>query len=121
MIFRDRADLVGTDRDVTNDNYDSTRLLLAEDGASVGMTDAVIKPGVTGTYGYSDRTEIAYCISGSAVVVDLGTGHTQTTGPGRLWIAPPGSSFTIEATEPTRLICVFDPPLTGAETGIISI
>ncbi|GAA4183118.1 ectoine synthase [Streptosporangium oxazolinicum] len=119
MIFRDIADAFGTKRDVRNENYHSTRLLLAEDGAGVGLNDVVLNPGVEGAYGYPDRTEIAYCVSGAATVVDLGTGEEHAVVPGVLWVAPPGSKFTLVATEPLRLICVFDPPLEGTETGII--
>ncbi len=42
----------------------------------------------------------------------------KVIGPGILWVAPPGSRFTFEASETTRLICVFDPPLEGTETGL---
>lgn len=119
MFFRDRADLAGTDRDVRHRNYRTTRLLLAEDGTAVSLTDITLEPGIEATYGYPDRTEIAYCISGAALVVDLTTGAEQAIRPGVLWVAPAGSTFTFRASEPTRLICVFDPPLIGTETGIV--
>lgn len=119
MIFRNRADLAGTPRDVINENYHSTRILLSEDNIGVGLHDVVINPGVKDTYGYPDRTEISYCISGTATVVDLDSGEEQAIGPGVLWVAPPGSRFTLTADEPLRLVCVFDPPLEGTETGII--
>jgi L-ectoine synthase len=119
MFFRDRADLIGTDRDVRHVNYRTTRLLLAHDPAPVSLTDITLEPGIKDTYGYPDRTEIAYCISGAASVVDLDSGTQQTIRPGVLWVAPAGSRFTFVASEPTRLICVFDPPLEGDETGIV--
>jgi L-ectoine synthase len=78
-----------------------------------------LHPGIEDTYGYDDRTEFAYCISGSATVVDLGSGESRHITPGILWIAPPGSRFTFRADEETRLICVFDPALDGNETGLI--
>lgn len=120
MIFRDRSALIGTDRDVRHRNYHTTRILLADDPSPVSLTDITLEPGIKDTYGYPDRTEIAYCISGAATVVDLDRGHEQSIRPGVLWIAPPGSRFTFVASEPTRLICVFDPPLHGTETGIAS-
>lgn len=119
MIYQDSADLVGTKREVVNKAYSSTRILLAEDNLGIGLHDVVINPGIKEMYGYDDRTEIAYCISGTATVVDLDTGQEQSVRPGMLWIAPLGSRFTITANEPLRLICVFDPPLEGTETGII--
>ncbi|PZG31347.1 L-ectoine synthase [Spongiactinospora gelatinilytica] len=119
MIFRNIADIQHTERDVHHEYYRSTRLLLAGDGAGVGLTDTTLHPGVKGTYGYSDRTEIAYCVSGAATAVDLETGQGHAIAPGVLWVAPPGSRFTLTVTEPTRLICVFDPPIEGTETGVL--
>lgn len=119
MLFIDRADLAGTTRDVRHRNYRTTRLLLAEDGAGVSLTDITLAPGIEDTYGYPDRDEIAYCISGSAVVVDLDTRRRTSITPGVLWVAPAGSRFSFVATEPTRLVCVFHPPLDGTETGLV--
>ncbi|MFI0421893.1 ectoine synthase [Spongiactinospora sp. 9N601] len=119
MIFRNIADIQHTERDVHHEYYRSTRLLLAGDGAGVGLTDTTLHPGVKGTYGYPDRTEIAYCVSGAATAVDLETGQEHAIAPGVLWVAPPGSRFTLTVTEPTRLICVFDPPIEGTETGVL--
>lgn len=120
MIFRDRADLAGTARDVINDSYHSTRLLLRDDGAGAGLHDVVMNPGVDDVYGYPDRTEISYCLGGSATVTDLDTQRKCRVVPGVLWVAPPGSRFTVEVDEPLRLVCVFLPPLEGTETGILS-
>jgi L-ectoine synthase len=119
MRFVDKADLLGTDRDVTHANYRTTRLLIAADDAGVGLTDITLEPGIEDTYGYDDRTEIAYCISGDATVRDLSSGEVREIGPGVLWVAPPGSRFTFVARVPTRLVCIFDPPLEGSETGVI--
>ncbi len=120
MYFFDAAEALGTARDVRHRNYRTLRLLLAEDPSPVSVTDIVLEPGIQDTYGYADRTEIAYCISGEAIVVDLERGVEQRIRPGSLWIAPPGSRFSFEASEPTRLICVFDPPLQGDETGLVN-
>jgi len=119
VFFCDRAQLLGTERDVRHLNYRTTRLLLARDPSPVSLTDITLEPGVEDVYGYPDRTEIAYCISGSAVVVDLDTGDRQEVRPGVLWVAPPGSRFSFLASEPTRLICVFYPPLEAGETGLV--
>jgi L-ectoine synthase len=119
VVFRDRADLVGTGRDVHHRDYRTVRLLLEQDPAPVSPTDITLVPGVEDVYGYPDRTEIAYCTSGAAVVVDLDTGTRRTIGPGVLRIAPAGSRSTFLASEPPRLIRVLDPPLRGDETGIV--
>lgn len=118
MWFVDRAELAGTERDVQLPASRTTRLLLAADGVPVSLTDITLTPGVEEVYGYPDRTEVAYCISGAAVVVDLDTGARRDVRPGVLWVAPPGSRFSFLATEPTRLVCAFHPPLGGHETGL---
>ena len=117
MFFRDSRELVGTAHDVTHPNYRTMRLLLRSDPAPVSVTDIVLVPGIEDIYGYDDRTEIAYCIEGRATVRDLNGGSEREIEPGVLWVAPPGSRFSFVAHEPTRLICVFDPPLEGDETG----
>jgi hypothetical protein len=59
MIFRDRARMRGTERDVEHENYRTARLLLAEDGAPVSLTDITLRPGIEDVYRYADRTEVA--------------------------------------------------------------
>jgi L-ectoine synthase len=113
------GDLVGTSRDVSHANYRTSRLLITSDGYSIGLTDITLHPGIDAVYGYDDRTEFAYCISGSATVRQLPDGEPFAVGPGTLWIAEPAERFTFVAHEPTRLICIFDPPLAGHETGVI--
>ncbi len=117
MCFRDRKDIVGTPRDVKNVNYRTLRLLLATDDVPVSLTDIVLNPGIEDIYGYADRTEIAYCIEGRATSRDLKTNVAQDIYPGVLWVAP-NSRFSFLAHEPTRLICVFYPPLEGNESGL---
>lgn len=112
-----KNDLVGTDRHVRHEAYETYRLLLAADGAEVTVTDIVLNPGIEATYGYDKHLEIAYCIEGRADIVDLTTGTRSVIEPGTLWVAERGDRFRFKADEPTRLICVFTPPFTGSETG----
>ncbi|MGL4174707.1 MAG: ectoine synthase [Dermatophilaceae bacterium] len=104
---------------MTNRNYESLRMLLAQDGVGVSFTDVVLAPSIEDTYGYQDRTEVAYCISGSATLADLDSGMRHEIRAGVLWVASPGSRFTFSATEPTRLVCGFSPTLEGHESGLV--
>jgi L-ectoine synthase len=119
MKFSSVGDLVDTSRDVIHENYRTCRLLIQSDGYSVGLTDITLHPGIDAVYGYDDRREFAYCISGSATVRQLPDGEPIAVGPGTLWVAEPAERFAFVAHEPTRLICIFDPPLAGYETGVI--
>lgn len=119
MKFVRKADLAGTARHVRNDAYETTRFLLASDGIGVTVTDIVLAPGVEATYGYDEHVEIAYCIEGEAVVVDQRTGASTQVRPGTLWVAERGERFSFQASEATRLVCVFTPPFRGHETGFV--
>jgi L-ectoine synthase len=114
-----KAEMQGSARHVRNDVYETTRLLLAADDAGASVTDILLQPGIEAEYGYADRTEIAYCIEGEATLVDP-DGQTHAIAPGTMWVARPGERFRFEAAVPTRLICVFTPPLAGDETGFAS-
>lgn len=84
------------------------------------VTDIVLQPNVEATYGYDEHLEIAYCIEGTATLRDQATGEAFEISPGVMWVAEPGSRFSFRATAPTRLICVFQPPFKGGETGFAS-
>jgi L-ectoine synthase len=93
MHFFDAAAAVGTSRDVRHRNYRTLRLLLAWGPSPVGPTDITLAPGIKDTYGYPDRAEIAYCISGAAVAVDLDNGIEQRIVP-----EPSGSPLLARAS-----------------------
>jgi L-ectoine synthase len=112
-----KQDLVGTTRHVRNETYETFRFLLASDHAEVTVTDIVLASGIEATYGYDQHIEIAYCLDGVAELCDEGSGAKHEILPGTLRVASRGSRFRFRASSPTRLICVFSPPLTGHETG----
>jgi L-ectoine synthase len=89
VFFVDAAEVAGTTRDVRHHNYRTLRLLLASDPSPVSLTDITLKARMKDTFGYPDRTVIAYCLSGAATAVDLDTGVVHLVGPGTLWVAPP--------------------------------
>jgi L-ectoine synthase len=120
MLIRRKSDLLGSNRHIKNHAYETVRFLLEPDGAGVTMTDIMLGPGIKETYGYKDHIEIAYCISGKAELQDLGTLETHLTKPGIMWFTKPGETFTFTASEPTRLICIFNPAFKGEETGFAS-
>lgn len=117
MRVTSKGMFINSPRHVRTAAYETVRLLLTADGAAVGLTDIVLAPGIEETYGYDNRTEIAYCLEGSAEITDLATGTRYAIVPGTLWVASPGERFRFRAEQPTRLVCVFLPPLEGGETG----
>jgi L-ectoine synthase len=117
MVIKRKADLLGTSHHVKNRAYETVRFLLEPDGAGVTVTDITLAPNIEEAYGYEKHIEIAYCISGRAQLKDLKSSKTYIIEPGVMWFARPGETFTFVASEPTRLICVFNPAFTGQETG----
>lgn len=117
LKFLRRGDLVGSNRHVRSDVYETVRFLLAEDGMGLTITDITLQPNIEAIYGYDRHIEIAYCIEGSALITDHATMESVPIAEGTLWIAEKGDRFTFRADTPTRLICVFTPAFEGGETG----
>jgi L-ectoine synthase len=67
--------------------------------------------------GYNEHIEIANCLQGQATIKELPDGIPTEIAPGTMWIAQRKDHFSFQASEPTRLICVFTPAFTGDETG----
>ncbi len=100
-----------------NETYETYRFLLDSDKAEVAVTDILLASDVEEAYGYEKHIEIAYCIEGSAELIDLADNQVYMITPGTLWVAKRGDTFRFRADVPTRLICVFSPPFSGSETG----
>ena len=115
MIVRRLADLEGTDRDVHGETWRSRRLMLAGDGQRFSLHDTVIHAGTTTEMWYQHHVEAVYCIEGSGELVDRETGETHALGPGTLYLLDGHERHTVHAHSDLRMVCVFDPPVTGQE------
>lgn len=115
MIVHRKQELQGSSRAVTTSAWSTVRLLLAEDGAGFTLTDVVIHAGSSAVYGYRHHIEACYCLEGRATLEELATGRVHEVTPGLLWAATRHERFRFTAHEPTRLISVFTPALTGHE------
>jgi L-ectoine synthase len=112
-----KTDLLGGPRHIKHTTYETCRFLLDADEVGVTVTDIVMEPHVDEIYGYDDHVEIAYCIGGDATLTDIATGFSHDIRPGVMWVTAKGDRFRFVARVPTRLICVFTPAFSGAETG----
>lgn len=93
----------------------SNRILLASDGMGYTLTKTVIKPGVRAFQHYKHHLEACYCIVGKALLENAKTGEYFSIYPGMCYVLDENDPHYFEALEETVLICVFNPPLTGAE------
>lgn len=113
MIVRTLAEVIGTERDVDWGNGTSRRLLVAADGRGYAMTETYVRPGTETALRYDNHLEACYCVQGSGTVrTDQGEWPISA---GTLYAPDKQETHYLTSAEGMRLVCVFNPPLTGTE------
>lgn len=122
MIVRRLEDLIGTDADVEGGDRDraegtwrSRRLLLARDGVGFSLHDTVLFAGTSTTMHYANHIEAVYVIEGSAKLRDLESGEVHALTPGTMYVLNGNERHTLDVDRDLRVVCVFNPPVTGRE------
>ena len=116
MIVRELSDILGTDRDVKGPGWNSRRLLLASDGLGYALTDTLISEGAELTLEYKHHLESCYCIEGEGSITALSDDVTHPLKPFTLYALNNNDKHIVRAIGgQMRLVCVFNPPLTGQE------
>ena len=115
MIVRALDDIVGSERDVDGGNWTSRRLCLAEDGMGFSMHDTILRAGTETRMWYKHHLEGVYCIEGRATLEDLGTGEVHEIRPGTIYLLDAHDRHVLRVEEDLRVICTFNPPVTGRE------
>ena len=79
------------------------------------VNDTLIKPGAELEMAYKHHFETVYCIEGEGEITDLATGQTYPISPGTLYALNQHDRHVLRANRGThmRMVCVFNPPLTG--------
>ena len=116
MIVRTLEKLIDTERDVHADTWNSRRLLLKTDGMGFSLHDTVIHAGSATRMCYRHHLEAVYCIEGRGEIEDLATGERHAIAPGTMYALDRHDEHVLRADTALRLVCVFNPPLTGLET-----
>lgn len=110
-------DLIGTDREVKGQGWTSRRLLLKKDGMGFSFHDTVIPAGAELPLWYKNHLEAVYCVSGNGRIKDLATGEVHEISDGTLYALDQHDQHILYGgTEDMRLVCAFNPPVTGDET-----
>ncbi|MEX0286008.1 MAG: ectoine synthase [Paracoccaceae bacterium] len=116
MIVKTLDAVLGTDRDVKGPGWNSRRLLLAPDGMGFSMTDTIIEKGAVLELEYTHHLEACYCIAGRGQIRAVGDETWQTIEPFTLYALDQHDRHVVQATDADlRLVCVFNPPLSGQE------
>lgn len=116
MIIRKLEDAVGGDREIDAPTWTSRRLLLADDGMGFSLHDTLIKAGTETRMWYQHHLEAVYCIEGAGEIEDLETGEIHPIEAGTVYALDGNERHILRADSTLRMVCVFNPPVTGRET-----
>ncbi len=114
MIVRQLSDIIGTENDIQADNWNSRRLLLRKDGAGFSMHDTIIRPNTETLIWYKHHVEAVYCLEGEGEIEPEGD-QVYPLRPGTLYVLNGHEKHMLRARTQLRMVCVFNPPLTGTE------
>ncbi|MCO8145487.1 ectoine synthase [Rhodovulum tesquicola] len=115
MIVRDFHKLKDTNRAVSDAQWTSVRMLLADDGMGFSFHITTLAAGSDHTFHYKHHFESVYCISGRGAITDLASGETFEIRPGVMYALDQHDRHTIRADEDLVMACCFNPPVTGTE------
>lgn len=110
-------DIRGTEREVKGPGWTSYRLLLKKEGMGFSFHETIIPAGAEMTLWYKNHLEAVYCVAGNGSIEDLATGEVHQIYDGVLYALDKHDRHVLRGgTEDMRLICAFNPPVTGRET-----
>ena len=118
MIVRTlKDDILGTPAEVKAETgtWTSRRLLLAKDKMGFSFHDTLIHAGTETYIHYANHLEAVYCVGGEGEIEDLETGILHPIADGTMYALNGHERHKLRATTELRMICVFNPPLTGRE------
>ncbi|MFW5829224.1 MAG: ectoine synthase [Planctomycetota bacterium] len=115
MIVRHLNDIIGSDRDVKTSNWNSRRLSLKDDNMGFSFHDTLIFAGTETLIHYQNHLETVYCIEGEGEIETTDDGKVYPITPGTVYILDQHDRHLLRATKTMRMICAFNPPVSGRE------
>jgi len=115
MIVRTLGMADQGDRRVVSNGWESTRLLLKNDGMGFSFHITTIYAGADLEMHYQNHLEAVYCISGEGEIEDLADGKVCPVKPGTIYALNKHDKHKLRAATELKLVCVFNPPLHGKE------
>ncbi|MFO7857676.1 MAG: ectoine synthase [Ectothiorhodospiraceae bacterium] len=117
MKIVDIKNIQGTEREVQGDGWTSYRMLLKKDGMGYSFHETRIPPGAELHLWYKNHLEAVYCVAGNGSIEDKNTGEVHAIHDGVLYALDKHDPHILRGgTEEMRLVCAFNPPVTGRET-----
>jgi len=116
MIVRSLGQIRGTDRDVETEKWASRRLLVRGDGLGFSLSETIIHPGSESIIWYKNHFEACYCVEGEGEIESLTPDVRKSKiEPGTLYALDKHDRHILRAFTTLKLICVFNPALSGTE------
>lgn len=117
MIVKHLDDVIGTKDDVDTEGWNSRRLIFKDAGVGYSVNDTIIKPGAELEMEYRNHLETVYCIEGEGEIQEAANGKVHPIRPGTIYVLNNHDRHFLRANRGThmRMVCVFNPPLTGRE------
>lgn len=117
MIVRNLAAIIGGERDIAaeNGNWVSRRFLLRADGMGFSVHETTVFAGTETYIHYKNHVEAVYCVGGEGEIEDLESGQVHPISDGTLYALNHHERHYLRARTDMRMICVFNPALTGSE------
>jgi L-ectoine synthase len=117
MIVRRLQEIIGSERDVKAENghWVSRRFLLRGDGVGFSLHETTIFAGTETYIWYKNHVEAVYCVGGEGEIEDLETGQIHKISDGTMYALNHHERHYLRAKTDLRMICVFNPALTGTE------
>jgi L-ectoine synthase len=115
VIVRTLQEIEDTDRDVRTPNWRSKRIVLAADNPTFSVHETVLYAGTVNDFWYADHIEAVFVVSGEGELLDTETGETYQLAPGSLYLLSGHEHHQLRPRTEMRTVCVFNPPVTGAE------
>jgi len=117
MIIKNLEDVKGTEREIKDENgkWVSRRLLLKDDNMGFSFHDTIVFAGSKLDIELKNNLEAVYCIEGSGEIEEIDTNKIHPITVGTLYALDKHDKHILRAENELRLICVFNPPLSGTE------
>jgi len=117
MIVRTIDEVLDSDRNVEAPTFASRRFLLKKDGMGFSLSETIEYEGsINDPWWYKNHVEACYCIEGEGELEVLEPEPAvYQIKPGTLYAPNKHDKHILRVKTKMRLICVFNPPLTGRE------
>lgn len=117
MIVIHSDELTDTERHARGPGWESKRIIVKRDGVGYSVHETRVFEGAELHLHYKHHYEANYCMEGEGEVEDVATGAVHAVRPGTLYALDKNDQHILRAVKgDLRLVCVFNPPLSGQET-----